>query len=113
MEACIAGALRRDKDSGTINLDEDRCVGCWTCVMLCPFGGIVSNRERNVAHKCDGREESCELACVLACPTEALICCEPERLLSLKRWERARGEPAFRRARSSVLTTEDQYGDSQ
>lgn len=35
--ACITGAIRRDA-RGFVLLDETRCIGCNSCIMLCPFG---------------------------------------------------------------------------
>jgi len=72
--ACISGAMRRDPVTGAIEHDEDRCVGCWSCVMVCPFGAIHVNREKNkVGSKCDLCGGKDVPACVAHCPNEALI----------------------------------------
>jgi carbon-monoxide dehydrogenase iron sulfur subunit len=72
--ACITGAMHRDAYSGAILCDEAKCVGCWMCVMVCPFGAIQCNvTDRQIASKCDlcyGEETP---ACVLNCPNEALV----------------------------------------
>lgn len=101
MEACTAGAIHRNRVTGIVNIDETRCVGCWACVMVCPFGVIVIDGGRKIACKCDACEGSQEMACVEACPTGALVYCELERLLRTKRSKRARSEPMVVRARSS------------
>jgi carbon-monoxide dehydrogenase iron sulfur subunit len=34
LEACITGAMHRDEETGAVLCDEDKCVGCWMCVMV-------------------------------------------------------------------------------
>lgn len=69
--ACMTGAMHKDERGVTI-CDEYKCVGCFMCVMVCPFGIIVPDLQlRNVikCDRCPGREIP---ACVDACPTNAL-----------------------------------------
>lgn len=74
LAACITGAMHRDKKTGLIICDQKRCVGCWSCIMLCPFGVILRDkRGRRVATKCDLCPDRDIPACVLACPNEALV----------------------------------------
>lgn len=74
--ACVSGAMRRDK-SGRITHDDKKCVGCWMCVMACPFGVILMDtRGKKVAAKCDLCSDLNTPACVEACPNEALVCKE-------------------------------------
>ena len=40
LEACITGALYRDRETGVVLCDEDKCVGCQTCVPICPGQAI-------------------------------------------------------------------------
>ena len=73
IDACITGAMYRDKETGAILCDEDKCVGCWMCIMVCPFGLIMRDTEgKKVASICDlcyGEETP---VCVANCPNEAL-----------------------------------------
>jgi len=71
-DACISGAITVD-ENGKVNLDEDRCVGCWNCVLVCPFGAAHPFVERKHSFKCDLCEERGFPACVEACPNRALI----------------------------------------
>ena len=73
--ACITGAMYRNKETGAVLCNEDKCVGCWMCIMVCPFGVISRNIEsKKVISKCDlcmGEETP---VCVRNCPNEAIIC---------------------------------------
>ena len=83
--ACISGALFRDPVTDAVICDWGRCIGCWTCVMVCPYGVIGRQLELGKAVKCDlcpGREAP---ACVAACPTKALIYEEVETFSKEKR----------------------------
>ncbi|MEW6662715.1 MAG: 4Fe-4S dicluster domain-containing protein [Bacillota bacterium] len=74
-KACITGALQKDPKTGAVAIEESRCVGCWTCVLACPFGAVFRHYgEKKYAVKCDlcGGEES-DPACVKHCPNEALV----------------------------------------
>ncbi|QGY41178.1 4Fe-4S dicluster domain-containing protein [Pseudodesulfovibrio cashew] len=71
--ACIAGGLRKDPETGRTVYDRDRCVGCWSCLMACPYGAIRRHPLESKIVKCDlceGREGG--PACVAACPNQAL-----------------------------------------
>ncbi len=73
IEACITGAMYRDKTTGAVLCDEDRCVGCWMCIMVCPLGVIKRNLEKNkIASKCDLCQGEEIPVCVANCPNEAL-----------------------------------------
>lgn len=69
--ACITGAIRRDA-RGFVLLDDTQCIGCNSCIMLCPFGVIQKDEARHVAVKCDLCPDLSGPACVAACPTDAL-----------------------------------------
>jgi carbon-monoxide dehydrogenase iron sulfur subunit len=72
MHACISGAIRRDED-GVVRTDADKCIGCWTCVMVCPYGVIGRHLEEHKAYRCDRCPDREIPACVSACPTGALV----------------------------------------
>lgn len=72
LNACISGALYRDERGMVVQHDE-RCVGCWTCLMVCPYGVVGRQKERKIAVKCDRCPDLEEPACVSACPTKALV----------------------------------------
>lgn len=72
VKGCISGALYRDDATGLVHHDQERCVGCWMCVMTCPFGVITQDRLQKVALKCDRCPDRDVPACVRACPTKAM-----------------------------------------
>ena len=73
VQACLTGALSRDPDSGVVKVDEERCIGCWTCLLVCPLGAIRQDTEQKKALKCDLCQGEEMPACVANCPNEALV----------------------------------------
>jgi anaerobic carbon-monoxide dehydrogenase iron sulfur subunit len=70
--SCLTGALHKE-DDGTVTVDENKCTGCWTCILVCPYGAIKQDKERHKMVKCDmcgGKELP---ACVANCPNDALV----------------------------------------
>lgn len=83
---CPSGAIVYSQNS--VQVLQDRCVGCKTCMVACPFGAMdvitvpvsktfagvkVSNGVKAEAHKCDlcvGQADG--PACIKVCPTKAL-----------------------------------------
>ena len=79
VQACITGALKKDEDSGVVKYDDEKCVGCWTCIMECPYGALQKDQYgRSIIAKCDLCIETGEPACVANCPNRALIYTEME-----------------------------------
>ena len=75
VKACITGAMQKDPETGVVTNDSSRCVGCWSCIMACPFG-VISRSEgsKKVASKCDLCISTDDMpACVKHCPNGALI----------------------------------------
>lgn len=72
MYACISGAISRN-ENGVVITDTDKCIGCWTCVMVCPYGVIGRHLEERKAVRCDRCPDRSTPACVEACPTGALV----------------------------------------
>ncbi|MFP3903189.1 MAG: 4Fe-4S dicluster domain-containing protein [Armatimonadota bacterium] len=73
IEACMTGALYRDPETGAVLCDEEKCVGCWMCIMVCPAGAIKQGTEDNIASKCDMCIGEDVPVCVANCPNEALV----------------------------------------
>lgn len=72
VKSCISGAMHLE--SGAICVDKSRCVGCLTCILVCPYGAVTQSP--------DGAVNKCELclennvpgpACVAGCPNSAIV----------------------------------------
>jgi carbon-monoxide dehydrogenase iron sulfur subunit len=50
---CPVEAISRDPETEAVVVDGDLCVGCQMCVVACPFGAVVLDRDRRQAIKCD------------------------------------------------------------
>jgi Fe-S-cluster-containing dehydrogenase component/formate-dependent nitrite reductase membrane component NrfD len=76
MTICPTSALFR-ADNGVVDFDDDRCIGCKSCMNACPYDAIYINPETNTAHKCNfcnhRVEVGLEPACVVVCPTRAIV----------------------------------------
>lgn len=70
--ACLTGALSKNPTTGVVMVDMNKCVGCWTCVLACPFGAIKQDQARHRIAKCDLCDGKEVPACVANCPNETL-----------------------------------------
>ncbi len=74
IDACLSGALSIDESTGTVLSDETKCIGCWSCIMVCPIGALIADfNHRKVIAKCDMCISEGEPICVTNCPNEALV----------------------------------------
>jgi len=70
--ACLSGAMTRDEETGLVTHNKEKCMGCWTCVMVCPYGALKMDISDKVVAKCDLCQELDTPACVANCPNNAL-----------------------------------------
>ncbi len=70
MKACPAWAIRRNRETGALEVDYGRCIGCKACVAACPFGNMTIEPLLDSVIKCDLCGGSPK--CVEFCPTGAL-----------------------------------------
>ena len=73
VSACLSGAMRRDEETGLVAHNKDKCIGCWTCVLVCPYGALRMDSSGKVVAKCDMCSSLEKPACVAGCPNDALI----------------------------------------
>lgn len=82
--ACPTGAMQRAGGTEAVFSDWDKCIGCWMCITVCPFGGVTADPALHKALKCDRcpdrTAQGLDPACVAACPTKALLYATPEEL---------------------------------
>jgi Fe-S-cluster-containing dehydrogenase component/formate-dependent nitrite reductase membrane component NrfD len=76
VEACPTTAMYRRPD-GIVDFDKNICIGCKACIAACPYDAIFINPEDHSAEKCNfcahRLEVGLEPACVVVCPTEAIM----------------------------------------
>ncbi len=117
MYPCLTGAISKDPNNGMVQIDADKCMGCWTCVVACPFGIPQRNLLSKVAEKCDlcihRLNEGKSPACVTTCPARALVFDEFEAISEkIKQWHLLLLRVAVR-ASSQAFTTTEKLGNAQ
>ena len=72
VKGCITGAL--SVADGVVTINEEKCVGCYTCILSCPYGTIMPG-EKGVIQKCElcTKNNTGEPACVAGCPNQAIV----------------------------------------
>ncbi|MDH7601319.1 MAG: 4Fe-4S dicluster domain-containing protein [Armatimonadota bacterium] len=72
--ACITGAMSKDPITGVVTVDRSKCIGCGTCVLMCPNGTVsLDERSGRAAVKCDLCSARGFPSCVEHCPNDALL----------------------------------------
>ena len=75
VNVCPTGASYKDVD-GTVQIDEDVCIGCQACIPACPYGMRYLNDELGVVQKCKMcqqlTDEGKNPRCVDACTGQAM-----------------------------------------
>ena len=75
---CMTGAMSKNKETGYVEYNKERCASCYMCIMACPYGVLKSDR---IEHKeimkcnmCAHRTENNQPKpmCVEKCPMSAI-----------------------------------------
>ena len=53
LNVCPVKAISRDEELGRVFVDYDVCIGCRSCVAVCPFGAMNFNIKDKQVFKCD------------------------------------------------------------
>jgi len=65
------------REDGIVDFDNDRCIGCKSCMQACPYDALYIDPETHTAAKCNycahRIDVGLEPACVNVCPEEAII----------------------------------------
>jgi Fe-S-cluster-containing dehydrogenase component/formate-dependent nitrite reductase membrane component NrfD len=76
VQACPTAAMFKRPD-GIVDFDKSVCIGCKACMAACPYDAIFINPEDHSAEKCNfcahRIDMGLEPACVVVCPTEAIL----------------------------------------
>ena len=77
VEACPEGAISKRIEDGIVLVDRDKCVGCQTCLDVCPFG-VPQFGDDGIMQKCDMCVNEIDYKtesppCVESCSTKALV----------------------------------------
>lgn len=89
IKICPTGAINRLSMGKPVLIQQDKCIGCKWCLMVCPFGMISLKQEGTGVIKCDlcieRLAQGKEPACVSGCPTGALRFLTAEEIARKKR----------------------------
>lgn len=90
VEACISGSLvHRDGQPGVVH-HQETCVGCGSCLLVCPFSALTYDDKDQKMIKCNLCSEQEVPPCVTACQSKALVYRSPEAFASEKKKKFAR-----------------------
>ncbi len=75
VRTCPTGAMYK-ADDGTVQHNDDVCIGCKSCIIACPYEAPVLIPDLGIVRKCDAcaatRDEDGAPTCVAACGMRAL-----------------------------------------
>ena len=76
IEICPTISLFRRPD-GIVDFDNERCIGCKSCMQACPYDALYIDPDRNTAAKCNFDASRVDMgykpACEVVCPTQAIL----------------------------------------
>lgn len=79
VQACPTNATFKDPTHGVVMIEQERCIGCKACMVVCPYNARYYNHETSSVDSCDFCFRTRLLlgnsipACVEACPKDARI----------------------------------------
>ena len=100
VNACPVKALSRDEHLDRVVVDYDVCIGCRTCVSVCPFGAMSFNTIDRKVFKCDLCEGDPQ--CVRFCDRKAVDFVSPDDV-SIEKKRQAAGRLSQAGKQASAL----------
>lgn len=72
-KGCLTGALTKSSE-GVTEINKDKCISCYTCILSCPFGAIMPS-DSGAIQKCELciKNTEGEPQCVKGCPNGAIV----------------------------------------
>jgi len=70
LNVCPVKAISQEEETGRITVDYDTCIGCRSCVSICPFGAMSFNTIDRRVLKCDHCDGDPQ--CVRFCEVKAV-----------------------------------------
>ncbi|MDA8188526.1 MAG: 4Fe-4S dicluster domain-containing protein [Dehalococcoidales bacterium] len=71
VSVCPARATEKDKETGVVKIYEEKCVGCRSCIVACPYGARTFDETKGTTFKCElcpeRREQGKQPICVETC----------------------------------------------
>lgn len=65
--------MHKDPITGIVAVDAEKCIGCWTCIIACPYAALTRDVSGKAVAKCDLCPGQVVPVCVANCPNEALV----------------------------------------
>lgn len=87
MSVCPANAISRNEALNRIEVDYFKCIGCRSCVAICPFGAMGFNSIERKVFKCDLCDGDPQ--CVRFCDVKAIEYVSVDDVAVLKKKEAA------------------------
>ena len=87
VNVCPVRAIHRDDKLGRVWIDYDICIGCRSCITVCPFGAMSFNPISRQVFKCDLCDGDPQ--CVRFCDVGALTYIDAEEISTDKKWRAA------------------------
>jgi Fe-S-cluster-containing hydrogenase component 2 len=84
-EVCPTKACHRDVKNQRVIIDKDKCIGCKTCIIACPFGHPFFDIHERVTVKCDYCDGTPQ--CVVFCSVKAVDYVDADRIQMAKKKE--------------------------
>jgi carbon-monoxide dehydrogenase iron sulfur subunit len=88
MNVCPVKAISRDESLARVTVDYDKCIGCRSCVAVCPFGAMSFNAIDRKVFKCDLCDGDPQ--CVRFCDIKAVEYSDPAEVSVFKKREAAK-----------------------
>ncbi len=80
---CPVKAISRDENLNRVVVDQSKCIGCRSCVSVCPFGAMNFNVIDRKVFKCDLCDGDPQ--CVRFCEVKAVDYVDADRVSTIKK----------------------------